>query len=136
MLTLFYNKLIYKHWLVKQFALDCDVINVLKYITYIIGKIRNLSQPPIEQIKDQINNSYLVYNDVIFKVSHSSQFLPRHYNSCAFAKGTILYDYTYELTTKCNFPHLYLSLEVDKQLSNMDEYKVIRTNNSMEIILY
>ena len=140
MLTLFYNKLIYKHWLVKQFVqLDCDVISTLQHITYLIGKIRKCSQPPIYQIEDQINNYYLVYNDIVFKVWHNSQFWPRYYNSHKIRKNIISYDYTYDftfITRQGISPHCYLTLTVDPQLSNIDYHQVIKTNNDIQFIFY
>ena len=140
MLTLFYNKLIYKHWLVNQFTLINDVINVLQLITYKIGKIRYCSQPPFDDIKDRLDRTYIVYRDIVFRRWYQSPYKQRDFNYCKIndnitAKGGSPITYCYkDKVDYCNNP-LYLDLEVDLPLSNIDSYDVI-TGQEDNFIFY
>ena len=130
MLTLFYNKLIYKHWLVNQFTLIKDVINVLQFITYKIGKIRICQQPLFDDIKNQLNQTYIVYDDIVFRRWYKTPYKQRDFNYCKINNSII---YCYENYINYHDCQLYLDLEVDLPLSNIDFYNQIPNKDAIFI---
>ena len=129
MLQPFYDRLLYKDYLIKQLdGLDCDVILLLRHITCTVGKRRIASAPPIELLSDTYDP--FVYNDIVYRVCNAYIDCPiRELELDQCQKYSISGDVVFLYKKESNM----MWVKIDCLLSNI---KTLTMNQNMDDYVY